>query len=63
MPLNPDVDLEILARSTPGMSGADIENLVNEAALIAARLAKDSVGMEDFEMAREKIIMGTERRN
>jgi len=63
VPLNPDVDLEILARSTPGMSGADIENLVNEAALIAARLAKDSVGMEDFEMAREKIIMGTERRN
>ncbi len=63
VPLSPDVDLEILARSTPGMSGADIENLVNEAALIAARIGKDNVTMHDFEMAREKIIMGTERRN
>lgn len=63
VPLSSDVDLEILARSTPGMSGADIENLVNEAALIAAREGKDQVFMHDFEMAREKIIMGTERRN
>lgn len=63
VPLAKDVDLAILARSTPGMSGADIENLVNEAALIAAREGKDSVDMNDFEMAREKIIMGTERRN
>lgn len=63
VPLATDVDLEILARSTPGMSGADIENLVNEAALIAAREGKDKVGMHDFEMAREKIIMGAERKN
>jgi cell division protease FtsH len=63
VPLDADVDLSILARSTPGMSGADIENLVNEAALIAARLGKDKVTMHDFEMAREKIIMGTERKN
>ncbi len=63
VPLASDVDLEILARSTPGMSGADIENAVNEAALIAARNGKDQVFMQDFEMAREKIIMGAERRN
>lgn len=63
VPLGSDVNLEVLARMTPGMSGADIENLVNEAALIAARLAKDTVGMADFEMAREKIFMGAERRN
>src|SRR4029077_19998314 len=49
VPLAQDVDLEILARSTPGMSGADIENLVNEAALIAARGGKDQVFMSDFE--------------
>jgi cell division protease FtsH len=63
VPLASDVDLEILARSTPGMSGADIENLVNEAALVAAREGKDQVSMNDFEMAREKIIMGTERKS
>ncbi|MCA9507502.1 MAG: ATP-dependent zinc metalloprotease FtsH [Myxococcales bacterium] len=63
VPLAEDVDLSILARSTPGMSGADIENLVNESALIAAREGKDQVSMYDFEMAREKIIMGAERRN
>lgn len=63
VPLASDVDLEILARSTPGMSGADIENLVNESALIAAREGKDQVAMIDFEMAREKIIMGAERKN
>lgn len=63
VPLSQDVDLEILARSTPGMSGADIESLVNEAALIAAREGKEKVSMYDFEMAREKIIMGTERKS
>jgi cell division protease FtsH len=63
VPLAADVDLAILARSTPGFSGADIENLVNEAALVAARLNQNNVNMDDFEMAREKIIMGTERSN
>lgn len=62
VPLNSDVNIEILSRSTPGMSGADIANLVNESALIAARESKEQVSMHDFEMAREKIIMGTERR-
>lgn len=62
VPLSNDVDLEVLARSTPGMSGADIENMVNEAALNAARLEQDKVMMNDFEMAREKILMGSERR-
>lgn len=60
--LSKDVNIEILARSTPGMSGADIENLVNEAALIAARGNKEDVEMIDFEMAREKVMMGPERR-
>lgn len=63
VPLAKDVDLAILARATPGMSGADIENLVNEAALIAARAGKDNVDMNDLEMALEKIMMGAERRN
>lgn len=63
VPLAPDVDLAILARGTPGMSGADIESMVNEAALIAAREGKDHVFMHDFEMARDKITIGTERRN
>ncbi|MBH1988961.1 MAG: ATP-dependent zinc metalloprotease FtsH [Myxococcaceae bacterium] len=62
VPLELDVNIEVLARSTPGMSGADIENLVNEAALIAARHDKEKVAMLDFEMAREKIMMGAERR-
>lgn len=62
VPLSADVNIEVLSRSTPGMSGADIANLVNEAALIAARDNKEIVSMYDFEMAREKIIMGTERR-
>lgn len=60
--LNRDVNIEILARSTPGMSGADIENLVNEAALTAARRYGDDVKMVDFETAREKVMMGPERR-
>ena len=63
VPLGPQVDLEILARATPGMAGADLENLVNEAALIAARVDKTQVEMEDFESAREKVLMGAERRS
>jgi cell division protease FtsH len=62
-PLSPDVDLEILARGTPGFSGADLENLVNEAALLAARQDKDAVSMGDFELAKDKVYMGTERRS
>src|SRR6185369_2088262 len=50
-------------RGTPGFSGADLENLVNEAALLAARQDKDSVSMSDFEMAKDKVSMGTERRS
>lgn len=63
VPLADDVDAEVLARATPGMSGADIENLVNEAALIAAREDKTKVSMVDFEAARDKIQMGSERRS
>jgi cell division protease FtsH len=63
VPLDPDVDLEIIARGTPGFSGADIENLVNEAALLAARQDKDAVGMSDFELAKDKVMMGSERRS
>jgi len=62
-PLSPDVELDIIARGTPGMSGADLENLVNEAALLAARQDKDAVSMVDFEMAKDKVFMGTERRS
>jgi cell division protease FtsH len=62
-PLSPDVDLEVLARGTPGFSGADLENLVNEAALLAARQDKDAVSMGDFELAKDKVYMGTERRS
>ncbi|MGD0675262.1 MAG: ATP-dependent zinc metalloprotease FtsH [Polyangiaceae bacterium] len=62
-PLSPDVDLEVLARGTPGFSGADLENLVNEAALLAARQDKDAVSMADFELAKDKVYMGTERRS
>jgi cell division protease FtsH len=62
-PLAPDVDLETLARGTPGFSGADLENLVNEAALLAARQDKDAVKMVDFELAKDKVYMGTERRS
>src|SRR5262249_26370099 len=57
------VDLEVLARGTPGVSGADLEFLVNEAALIAARRDKDRVEMEDFEEAKDKVLMGAERRS
>ncbi|WP_437588098.1 ATP-dependent zinc metalloprotease FtsH [Sorangium sp. So ce1000] len=63
VPLGSDVDMEILARGTPGFVGADIENLVNEAALLAARQDKDVVTMVDFEMAKDKVLMGAERRS
>jgi cell division protease FtsH len=63
VPLSDDVMLEILARGTPGMVGADLENLVNEAALLAARQDKDVVSMADFEMAKDKVLMGAERRS
>jgi cell division protease FtsH len=62
-PLGGDVDLEIIARGTPGFSGADLENLVNEAALLAARADKDRLDMHDFEMAKDKVLMGPERRS
>ncbi|MGH7269892.1 MAG: ATP-dependent zinc metalloprotease FtsH, partial [Polyangiaceae bacterium] len=62
-PLSPDVDLETLARGTPGFCGADLENLVNEAALLAARQDKDAIKMVDFELAKDKVYMGTERRS
>jgi len=58
-----DVDLQVLARSTPGFSGADLANLVNEAALYAARSDKKSVEMTDFEFAKDKVMMGAERRS
>ncbi len=60
---NDDVDLKILARGTPGMTGADLANLVNEAALLAARKDHTSVTMQDFEEAKDKVMMGTERRS
>ena len=62
-PLAEDVDLGVIARSTPGFTGADLENLVNEAALLAARKGKDRVGMEEFEAAKDKVLMGTERKS
>ena len=63
VPLNDDVDLSVLARGTPGFSGADIENLVNEAALKGARFNKELVGMADFEFAKDKVLMGAERKS
>ncbi|MEL6979124.1 MAG: ATP-dependent zinc metalloprotease FtsH [Pseudomonadota bacterium] len=63
VPLGPDVDLKIIARGTPGFSGADLANLVNEAALMAARANKRLVTMADFNQARDKVIMGPERRS
>ena len=62
-PLSPDVNLDLLARGTPGFSGADLENLVNEAALQAAKVNKDRVDMVDFEQAKDKVLMGKERRS
>ncbi|MCP3674314.1 MAG: ATP-dependent zinc metalloprotease FtsH, partial [Gammaproteobacteria bacterium] len=63
IPMNDDVDASVLARGTPGMSGADLANLVNEAALFAARSNRRVVHMEEFEKAKDKILMGTERRS
>ena len=63
VPLDERVDLSVLARGTPGFSGADLSNLVNEAALFAARSNKRLVGQEEFEKARDKIMMGAERRS
>ncbi|MCB9654572.1 MAG: ATP-dependent metallopeptidase FtsH/Yme1/Tma family protein [Deltaproteobacteria bacterium] len=61
-PLDTSVDLEVIARGTPGFAGADLENLVNEAALLAAHASRDKVTMEDFEHAKDKVLMGAERK-
>lgn len=61
--LAPEVDLSIIARGSPGFSGADLENLVNEAALNAARYNKKFIEMEDFELAKDKVLMGAERKS
>ena len=63
VPISEDVDASLLARGTPGFSGADLANLVNEAALVAARTAKKLVGMEQMEFAKDKVMMGSERRS
>jgi len=63
VPLAPNVDLKVIARGTPGFSGADLANLVNEAALKAARSDKRLVTMDDFEFAKDKVMMGSERRS
>jgi cell division protease FtsH len=63
VPLSPNVDPRTIARGTPGFSGADLANLVNEAALLAARSNKNSVGMHELEMAKDKVLMGAERRS
>jgi len=63
VPLSTDVDVKVLARSTPGFTGADLENLVNEAALLAARNDKEKVEMLDLELAKDKVMMGAERRS
>ena len=63
VPLGPNVDLRLIARGTPGFSGADLANLVNEAALTAARIGRRQVTMDDFEHAKDKVMMGAERRS
>jgi len=63
VPLSSDVEVKVLARGTPGFTGADLANLVNEAALNAARFGADKVGNADFETAKDKVMMGTERRS
>ena len=63
VPLSDDVDLEVLSRGTPGFVGADLQNLVNEAALLAARREANRVAMADFEKAKDKVLMGAERRS
>jgi len=62
-PVGADVDLKVIARGTPGFSGADLANLVNEAALLAARKAKRVISMQEFEEAKDKVMMGAERRS
>jgi len=62
-PVSPNVDVSALARGTPGFTGADLENMVNEAALMAARKDKDQIEMEDFEFAKDKVLMGVERKS
>jgi len=63
LPLEEDVELSLIARGTPGLSGADLSNICNEAALFAARRGVDRVAMEDFEQAKDKVMLGTERRS
>ena len=63
VPMDNNVDVSRLARGTPGLSGADLENLVNEAALLAARKNKEKVEMSDFELSKDKVLMGAERRS
>src|SRR5207245_10871517 len=63
VPIAENVNVELLARQTPGFAGADLENLVNEAALLAARKNKDRVDMVDFELAKDKVMMGAERKS
>lgn len=63
LPLADDVELSLIARGTPGMSGADLANICNEAALLAARRNADKVSMDDFELAKDKVMLGTERRS
>ena len=63
IPLSDNVDIKVIARGTPGFTGADIENMINEAALMAARLGKKSLEMVDFEDARDKVMMGTARKS
>ncbi len=63
VPLATDVEMEVVAKGTPGFSGADLANLINEAALLAARANKDHVNMEDLESAKDKVLMGAERRS
>ncbi|MDY0267961.1 ATP-dependent zinc metalloprotease FtsH [Trichloromonas sp.] len=63
IPLDADVDMEVVAKGTPGFSGADLANLINEAALLAARANKNQVNMEDLEAAKDKVMMGAERRS
>jgi cell division protease FtsH len=63
IPMHEDVDLSVLARGTPGFSGADLANMVNEAALNAARYNRKNVAMNDFELAKDKVLMGAERKS
>ncbi|MDP3048113.1 MAG: ATP-dependent zinc metalloprotease FtsH [Thermodesulfovibrionales bacterium] len=63
IPLDENVNLEVIARGLPGFSGADLANLVNEAALLAARKSKSNVDMSDFEFAKDKVLMGVERKS